>query len=130
VMGTFVVDVSQFPVVLGRIDGLLTDAEMRELWDQLDVLLLGKRYGIVMDLRTATALPASQRAECAKRWRDNRKRAERACAVAALVISSELWRGVFTAVSWVVAPPHPVAFVANLSDGVECVRSALDEPRT
>jgi hypothetical protein len=129
-MGTFVVDVSQFPVVHARIDGLLTDAEMRELWDQLDVLLLGKRYGIVVDLRTATALPASQRAECAKRWSDNRKRAERACAVAAIVINSELWRGVFTALNWVVAPPHPVAFVANLSEGVKCVQSSLDEART
>jgi hypothetical protein len=126
-VGSFAVDRSQFPIVHVHIDGTLADDQWLEFWVQLDTLLTGERYGIVIDLRTAAELSASQRAYVVKNWRENRAQAARVCLMAAVVIKSGLWRGVFTAISWVTPPPHPVVFVSSIAEGDECVRMKLEE---
>lgn len=126
-MGSFGVDRSQFPIVHVHIDGTLADDQWLEFWVQLDALLAGERYGIVVDLRTAAELSASQRAYVVKNWKANRELAARVCLIAAVVIKSSLWRGVFTAISWVTPAPHPVVFVLSLVEGDECVRKKLEE---
>jgi len=125
VMGYLSVERGDFPIVRVVKHGSVSDERFRAFWDELDELLRGPRYAIIVDLRTAAIPPASQRAEVARRWKRNEAAAAKVCVACAFIFESALWRGVWRAIGWVHPPPHPVGYFGTPAEAEAYARSKL-----
>ncbi len=113
--GVIEVDYTQWPMVLVRSWGRVSDEEHLRFLDALDARIHQdpRPYWLVMDLHESAGLSPKQRRRQADRIRamgDERM----VCGGVALVFDSAVLRGVMTAILWVSHPEYPVKVFASL----------------
>src|SRR4051812_34457027 len=113
-------DMRYLPLVLVKAPESIDEAGVRDLFDRYDQLYRSRtRYATVIDSTPTRELPspklrsmlgdlAKASAADAKRW----------CVGTAMVVTSPVIRGLFTAVSWVAPNPTPTTHVATMKEAV------------
>ncbi|AUX47620.1 uncharacterized protein SOCE26_091420 [Sorangium cellulosum] len=104
----------------------LSDQEFAELADTLDGLFLrGGKFAVLMDARAAPPLAAKRRQVLGARAAASYARHPGQMAGLAVVLRSPLQRGIFTAIHWIVRPPHEAQAFSTLADAEEWLLSRL-----
>jgi hypothetical protein len=94
-------DLSTWPVaVVTQSSQPMTVAEFRSHLDTLMEILERGRVGIVLDVRSARSIDASQRKLAADWFAEVKARYPERLACFAVVLSSQIQRGIFKAISW------------------------------
>ena len=125
-------DDSKWPLFLVTLPpGDLPDEAFEGLLSTLDGLFLrGDRFGILLDVRRATVLSAKRRQLVGERAKASFTRFPGRCAGVAVVLSSSLQRGVFTALHWFLRGTHPSRAFATALDGQSWLLAELRAPST
>lgn len=111
-------DDGQWPiyrVTMGPID--LDDREFATFMATLDGLFeRGQRFGVLLDVRQAPVLSAKRRQAVGEHAKATFERFPGRCVGIAVVLSSALQRGVFTAIHWFLRGTHPSRSFATVSE--------------
>lgn len=110
-------DVSRHPVVQVRFSGALEDAEMLRYLEDMDrVLQRREMYGAIFDARDVTSVSPKQRRIQADWLEKNESLLRDYAAGYAFVITSQLIRGVLTAILWLKPMPSEHVVVATVEE--------------
>ena len=113
-----------FRVYLGPV--AMDDNEFATLVDTLDELFLRKeRFGVVIDVRHAPVLSAQRRQTVAEHAKATFEHFPGKCVGIAVVLSSPLQRGVFTALNWFLRGTHPSRVFPTLFDAESWLAAEL-----
>jgi hypothetical protein len=124
-------DISKWPVPVITPEGLVSDEELSEFFENYSRMLQQRRepYALIVDLRRASDMPAKQR----KTLTDYMKRQEHVlgmyCAGTALIFESSVMRAILTAIFWIRKPPQEVRVFANVQEADLWARASLARRR-
>jgi hypothetical protein len=123
-------DASAWPLVTVIFEGAPTDDEFDACLAQFDVIFQrGARVAFVIDASDGAAISATQRRRAAE-WIGARSRAIRdQCAGVAFVVTSQVVRGVITAIFWVQPLPAPWTMEVRRTSAFAWARDKVREPR-
>lgn len=125
-MATPTYDDRQWPLVRIRLAQDLSEQEFEAALDYIDALFLrGQRFAVLLDVRTAAPLTAPQRKAVAERSNASYARHPTRLAGMAIVMSSALQRGVFTAIQWLCKESHPTRAFADIAPAEDWLRARL-----
>ena len=108
-------DTSGWPLILVRFPGVYSDAEFADYLTELTALVGRGPEGLVIDTRNTHPPTATQRQLLIKFVKTQHRALGRMCGIV-FIIDSAVARMAMTAVSWLVARPCPVEFVASLNE--------------
>jgi hypothetical protein len=126
-MATPTFDDREWPLVRIRQSHALSDHDFGALLDYIDALFLrGQRFAVLLDVREAPPLTAPQRKAVAERANKSCARYPTRLVGMALVMSSALQRGVFTAIQWLCKDSHPTRAFGDITSAEAWLRACLD----
>ena len=127
-MGKVIFDESEKPLMRMTYQGVPDDAEWQRHIDVMsEWARRGELYGVVIDAREVGRISPMQRRGIMD-WITRDKQHLRAyCAGGALIFSSPLQQGLWTAISWVTPNPIPVKMFSDVPNAEHWVRSQLAE---
>jgi hypothetical protein len=106
--------------------GDMSDESFARLLSRLDGLFLrGERFGILLDVRRSPPLGAKRRQLVAEHAKSSFGRFPGRCAGVAVVLSSSIQRGVFTAIQWILRDTHPARAFATVREAESWLVSEL-----
>lgn len=128
------------PIVVVEVCGELTDDELTGMTTEVtrameSQLANGLRAAVILDFSNAGPIAPRQRRMIGE-WRARVRDLTRKVGVCmAMVVTSQLIRGILTAISWFQKEPIPVTFVDSFSEGLEwvlqrCKEDNVDVPPT
>ena len=127
-MGRVIFDEKDKPLMRMTYQGLCDDAEWRRHIDQMsEWARRGDPYAVVIDAREVGRVPATQRRGIIEWIQNDRQHLKTNCAGGALIFTSALQQGLWTAISWVAPSPIPVKIFREVSSAEEWLRSLLQE---
>jgi len=119
-------DDSEWPLVRIRLPAGLAASEFEASLDYIDRLFLrGQRFAVLLDVRDAPPLSAPQRKLVADRSNAMYARYPTRLAGMALILSSAIQRGIFTAIQWLVQRGHPTRAFAGSVEAERWLRAQL-----
>jgi len=130
-MGRVIFDEKDKPLMRMTYQGLCDDAEWRRHIDQMsEWARRGDPYAVVIDAREVGRVPATQRRGIIEWIQNDRQHLKTNCAGGALIFTSALQQGLWTAISWVAPSPIPVKIFREVSSAEAWLRSLLQEKMT
>ncbi len=125
-MGQVLFDESRRPLMRMTYQGLCDDAEWRRHVGRMsEWARRGEPYAVVIDARQVGRVPATQR-KAITEWIDrDRQHLKVNCAGGALIFSSPIQQGLWTAISWVTPSPIPVKVFRDVSAAESWLRDML-----
>ena len=109
--------------------GDMADDEFASLLSRLDGLFLrGERFGILLDVRRSPGLDAKRRQLVGEHAKASFERFPGLCVGVAVVLSSSIQRGVFTALHWFLRGTHNSRAFATTLDGQSWLLAELRLP--
>jgi hypothetical protein len=90
-----------------------------------DLFLRGERFALVIDARDAPVHSAKERQEIAQHMRSSHARYPYRLAAMAIVMSSPVQRGIFTAINWMAGPTYPIRPFRAVKDAEAWLREML-----
>ena len=127
-MGRVIFDEKDKPLMRMTYQGLCDDAEWRRHIDQMsEWARRGDPYAVVIDAREVGRVPATQRRGIIEWIQNDRQHLKTNCAGGALIFTSALQQGLWTAISWVAPSPIPVKIFREVSSAEAWLRSLLQE---
>ena len=114
-------DLTHFPLVIVQAPEAIDEDGVRDMFARFDELYRGhKRFATIIDSTPTRGLPSPKlRKILAELSQASADRARDWCVGTALVVTSPLVRGLFTAVAWVAPSPTPTVNVATLPEAVD-----------
>jgi len=125
-MGQVVFDETDKPLMRMTYQGLCDDAEWQRHIDQMsEWARRGDRYAVVIDAREVGHVPATQRRGIVD-WIDrDRQHLKTNCAGGALIFSSPVQQGLWTAIAWLTPTPIPVKIFGQVPPAEAWLRDQL-----
>ena len=127
-MGQVIFDETDRPLMRMTYRGLCDDAEWQRHVRQMSVWARrGDDYAVVIDAREVGRVPATQRKAIVD-WIDSDRHHLRAnCAGGALIFSSPVQQGLWTAIAWLTPTPIPVKIFRDVPSAEAWLRVQLRE---
>ena len=127
-MGRVIFDETEKPLMRMTYQGLCDDAEWQR---HLDVMSewarRGEVYAVVIDAREVGRVPATQRKGIID-WIDrDRLYLEENCAGGALIFTTAVQQGLWTAISWVAPSPIPVKMFRDVASAERWLGGQLEK---
>ncbi len=130
-MGRVIFDEKDKPLMRMTYQGLCDDAEWKRHVDVMsDWARRGDPYAVVIDAREVGRVPPTQRRDIMEWINRDRQHLKMNCAGGALIFSSALQQGLWTAISWVTPSPIPVKIFRDLSSAEAWLHGQLQEKLT
>jgi hypothetical protein len=130
-MAAPIYDDSAWPLVRIRLPAELAASEFEASLDYIDSLFLrGQRFAVLLDVRDAPPLSAPQRKLVADRSNAMYARYPTRLAGMALMLSSALQRGIFTAIRWLIPRGYPTRAFAGTVEAERWLRAQLAVPES
>jgi hypothetical protein len=127
-MGRVIFDEKDKPLMRMTYQGLCDDAEWKRHVDVMsDWARRGDPYAVVIDAREVGRVPPTQRRAIMEWINRDRQQLKMNCAGGALIFSSALQQGLWTAISWVTPSPIPVKIFRDLSSAEAWLHDQLQE---
>jgi hypothetical protein len=127
-MGRVIFDEKDKPLMRMTYQGLCDDAEWRRHIDQMsEWARRGDLYAVVIDAREVGRVPATQRRGIIEWIQNDRQHLKANCAGGALIFTSALQQGLWTAISWVAPSPIPVKIFREVPPAEVWLRGQLQE---
>lgn len=127
-MGRVIFDEKDKPLMRMTYQGLCDDAEWRRHIDQMsEWARRGDPYAVVIDAREVGRVPATQRRGIIEWIQNDRQHLKANCAGGALIFTSALQQGLWTAISWVAPSPIPVKIFREVPSAEVWLRGQLQE---
>ena len=125
------IDTSYWPVAVVLPSGQVSDDELQTFLSDYSKLIRLKRepYVLVIDLRLASDLKATQRKAITNYMQKQEEFARVYCYGTVLVFSSALMRALLTGILWIRTPPQPLFVSATLEEASEWARKQLGRAR-
>lgn len=126
--GSFI-DSSSWPICTVRFrDRKWTDEDVEVFLSELKATYdSGELHGMVVDARIHHLMNAAQRQRLVEYMKDYRPQAEALMKVMAVVVTSAMVRGAYTAVTWVYKPFWDIKLVKTPAEAVDYVVTRLEE---
>lgn len=120
-------DDSEWPLFRIRLARLaMSETEFLAYLKKVDDLFLrGDRFAVLIDAREAPLHTAKERQEIARHMRASHARWPYRLAALAIVMTSPLQRGTFTAINWLAGPTHPIRPFRGMHDAEVWLRQML-----
>jgi len=127
-MGQVTFDETDKPLMRMTYQGLCDDAEWQRHVDQMsEWARRGDHYAVVIDAREVGRVPATQRRGIVDWINRDRQHLKTNCAGGALIFSSPLQQGLWTAIAWVTPTPIPVKIFRDIPSSEAWLRGLLEE---
>jgi len=127
-MGQVTFDETDKPLMRMTYQGLCDDAEWQRHVDQMsEWARRGDHYAVVIDAREVGRVPATQRRGIVDWINRDRQHLKTNCAGGALIFSSPLQQGLWTAIAWVTPTPIPVKIFRDIPSAEAWLRGLLEE---
>jgi len=127
-MGQVTFDETDKPLMRMTYQGLCDDAEWQRHVDQMsEWARRGDHYAVVIDAREVGRVPATQRKGIVDWINRDRQHLKTNCAGGALIFSSPLQQGLWTAIAWVTPTPIPVKIFRDIPSSEAWLRGLLEE---
>jgi len=126
-MGQVLFDEKDKPLMRMTYQGLCDDAEWERHIDQMsEWARRGDRYTVVIDAREVGRVPATQRRGIMDWIKSDREHLRANCAGGALIFTTALQQGLWTAISWVTPSPIPVKIFRDVPAAEAWLRGRLE----
>ncbi|MBW1758302.1 MAG: hypothetical protein JRJ80_19330 [Deltaproteobacteria bacterium] len=126
-MGQVLFDEKDKPLMRMTYQGLCDDAEWERHIDQMsECARRGDRYAVVIDAREVGRVPATQRRGIMDWIKSDREHLRANCAGGALIFTTALQQGLWTAISWVTPSPIPVKIFRDVPAAEAWLRGQLE----
>jgi hypothetical protein len=126
-MGQVLFDEKDKPLMRMTYQGLCDDAEWERHIDQMsEWARRGDRYAVVIDAREVGRVPATQRRGIMDWIKSDREHLRANCAGGALIFTTALQQGLWTAISWVTPSPIPVKIFRDVPAAEAWLRGQLE----
>jgi len=127
-MGQVTFDETDKPLMRMTYQGLCDDAEWQRHVDQMsEWARRGDHYAVVIDAREVGRVPATQRRGIVDWINRDRQHLKTNCAGGALIFSSPIQQGLWTAIAWVTPTPIPVKIFRDIPSSEAWLRGLLEE---
>jgi len=127
-MGRVTFDETDKPLMRMTYQGLCDDAEWQRHVDQMsEWARRGDHYAVVIDAREVGRVPATQRKAIVDWINRDRQHLKTNCAGGALIFSSPIQQGLWTAIAWVTPTPIPVKIFRDIPSAEAWLRGLLEE---
>jgi hypothetical protein len=127
-MGRVIFDEKDKPLMRMTYQGLCDDVEWKVHIDVMsDWARRGDPYAVVIDAREVGRVPPTQRRAIMDWINRDRQHLKLNCAGGALIFTSALQQGLWTAISWVTPSPIPVKIFRDISSAEAWLRDQLEE---
>jgi hypothetical protein len=127
-MGRVIFDEKDKPLMRMTYQGLCDDAEwQRHIGQMSQWARRGDLYAVVIDAREVGRVPATQRRGIIEWIQNDRQHLKANCAGGALIFTSALQQGLWTAISWVAPSPIPVKIFREVPSAEVWLRGQLQE---
>ncbi len=127
-MGKVTFDERERPLMRMTYQGLCNDAEWQAHIDQMsEWARRGDVYAVVIDAREVGRVPPVQRKGIVDWINRDRQHLKANCAGGALIFSSPVQQGLWTAIVWLTPIPIPVKVFRDVSSAEEWLRELLEE---
>lgn len=125
-MGEVIFDENDKPLMRMTYRGLCDDAEWSRHIDRMsEWARAGDPYAVVIDARAVGRVPATQRRGIIEWIGRDKEYLKANCAGGALIFTSTLQQGLWTAISWVAPSPIPVKIFRDVTAAEAWVREQL-----
>ena len=127
-MGQVIFDEKDKPLMRMTYQGVCDDVEWQRHIDQMSAWARhGRDYAVIIDAREVGRVPATQRKRIVE-WIDrDRQHLKTNCAGGALIFSSPVQQGLWTAIAWLTPTPIPVRIFRDLPSAEAWLRERLRE---
>lgn len=127
-MGQVIFDETDKPLLRMTYQGLCDDAEWQRHLDVMsDWARRGEVYAVVIDARDVGRVPATQRKGIIE-WIDrDRLHLEENCVGGAMIFTTAVQQGLWTAISWVAPSPIPVKMFRDVDAAERWLRDQLEK---
>jgi hypothetical protein len=123
----FEIDEANWPIVVARWEGTVSDGELEVALARIDVLLSrGERFGVLLDSRAGGGFSAKQRSLIIGHMKANAERTAKFL-VQAAVIDNALQRTLFYAVNLIFPNPFPSKTFSSTESAREWLLATLAE---
>ncbi len=127
-MGQVVFDETDKPLMRMTYQGLCDDVEWQRHIDQMsEWARRDEQYAVVIDAREVGRVPATQRRGIVDWINRDRQHLKTNCAGGALIFSSPVQQGLWTAIVWVTPTPIPVKIFRDIPSAEAWLRRLLRE---
>lgn len=129
-MPQITLDDSLFPLVIQRMHGAVSDADLEHMmsWHDRFQTIAPSRYALIVHAEVAhRALNAVHRKRVAEWQARNVERTRRTTVCTAVILESAVQRGAMTALNWIAPPPTPQKAVSTMREAVEWCIAMLEE---
>ena len=127
-MGQVIFDETDQPLMRMTYRGLCDDGEWQRHIDQMSVWARrGDDYAVVIDAREVGRVPATQRKAIVDWIDSDRQHLKSNCAGGALIFSSPIQQGLWTAIAWLTPTPIPVKIFRDVPSAEAWLRDQLRE---
>jgi hypothetical protein len=127
-MGQVVFDETDKPLMRMTYQGLCDDVEWQRHIDQMsEWARRDEQYAVVIDAREVGRVPATQRRGIVDWINRDRQHLKTNCAGGALIFSSPVQQGLWTAIVWVTPTPIPVKIFRDIPPAEAWLRRLLRE---
>jgi hypothetical protein len=127
-MGQVIFDETDKPLMRMTYQGLCNDAEWQRHINQMsEWARRGNYYAVLIDASEVGRVPATQRKDIVD-WIDrDRQHLKTNCAGGALIFSTPVQQGLWTAIVWVTPTPIPVKIFRDVASAEAWLRERLRE---
>jgi len=127
-MGRVIFDEADKPLMRMTYEGLCDDAEWERHIDVMsDWARRGDVYAVMIDAREVGRVPATQRRGIMNWINNDRQHLKKNCAGGALIFTSALQQGLWTAISWVTPSPIPVKIFRDIPSAEAWLHGQLEQ---
>jgi hypothetical protein len=127
-MGRVIFDERDKPLMRMTYHGLCDETEwQRHIAQMSDWARRGSQYAVVIDAREVGRVPATQRKAIVDWINRDRQHLKANCAGGALIFSSPMQQGLFTAIVWLTPIPIPVKVFRDVPSAEAWLRGQLAE---
>jgi hypothetical protein len=127
-MGQVIFDETDKPLMRMTYQGLCNDAEWQRHINQMsEWARRDEQYAVVIDAREVGKVPATQRRSIVDWINRDRQHLKTNCAGGALIFSSPVQQGLWTAIVWVTPTPIPVKIFRDVASAEAWLRERLRE---
>ncbi len=88
----------------------------------------GEAFGILVDVRKATSISATQRQQLARQLENWHAEHPKALVAIAVVHASVIHRGIATAVNWLLRPAHAMRMFSQSDEATRWIRAQVTAP--